>query len=347
MSKLTFDEIADIVNKYRKEIRYDSKDWSIEMIMSKFERPTECERKTEIYIPFYQREFVWKEEQTSKLIETILLGLPIPAIYLEQTEDGIFEIIDGSQRIRAIHKFVKGNQKLKGLNIIKELNGLTFNDFPQNIKRKFNAETLRLIVIENKGEEDTIANEIFNRINTGGTKLTDMEVSKGSLSGDFLTFIYEECSKNEQFNNFAKFGKNAPLRGYPQEFIIKFFLFYDKYISNKQVEIETTLNSEIENFITKKNDEIKSDNTKKDDLKTIFKRTLDFINDNNLIDDEKYTTRKKEKLLSIMLAVSVFIIEHNSRTKQNSIWSDEFIENSKTNSIDNLNKNIKNILENL
>lgn len=274
--------------------------------------------------------------------------MPIPAIYLEQTADGIFEIIDGSQRIRAIYKFIREDHQLKNLNIMTELNGLKFNDFPPAIKRRFNAETLRLIVIENnQDDENNIANEIFNRINTGGTKLTDMEVNKGSSYGDFLKFIYEECSESEKFNNIAKFGKNADLRGYQQEFIIKFFLFYDKYAKNEEVKIDTTFNDEIETFIQQNNSSFKDNDANKDKLKELFNNTLKFIQDNNLIDDEKYGAFKKAKLLAIMLAVAVFVQNNKSRTKDSSIWTDEFIENSKTNSIENLNKNIKNILENL
>ena len=103
-SMLSSDEITNILKEKQKNIKYDTKDWSIELVLSKFHKQTE-KNQTEINIPFYQREFVWTSDQISKLIETILLGLPLPLIFLEQTDDGLLEVIDGSQRIRALDKF--------------------------------------------------------------------------------------------------------------------------------------------------------------------------------------------------------------------------------------------------
>ena len=146
MPKLPPDEILKIVKDNQKKVKYDTRDWSIEMVLSKFNREIEDMKVTEINVPFYQREFIWNDAQISRLIETLLLGLPLPLVFLEEMEDGTLEIIDGSQRIRALDKFFKNEKKLSKLEILTNLNGLTFQDFPPTIQRQLNNASLRIIV---------------------------------------------------------------------------------------------------------------------------------------------------------------------------------------------------------
>ncbi|XAK24631.1 DUF262 domain-containing protein [Campylobacter coli] len=347
-SMLSSDEITNILKEKQKNIKYDTKDWSIELVLSKFHKQTE-KNQTEINIPFYQRNFVWKPDQISKLIETILLGLPLPLIFLEQTDDGLLEVIDGSQRIRALDKFFNNEHKLNKLEILGDFNGMKFEDFPPSIQRKMKDSSLRIIVLESNEEENAkdIANKIFERINTKGTNATAMEVRKGSNYGKFVEFIYSECS-TEEFENIAKLGKTASLRGYQQELIIKFFAYYDLYIKSNKIEFNETINAVLENYMKEKNKSFDDDDKNKDELLTLFKNVIKIIERCKITENDSYKLRKKDKLLAIMLAIAIYIKEDpNYANKTFDVWSQDFINNSNNSSLKTLNDNIKLILNNL
>ncbi|GMB96761.1 hypothetical protein NHP22001_13500 [Helicobacter sp. NHP22-001] len=152
--KLGREEISEIVKSHMKSVGYDTRDWTVEIVLQKFNRKVEDENRTEVSIPFYQREFVWNDEQIARLVETILLGLPLPLIFLEQTQTCMFEIIDGSQRIRALDKFFRNEKKLCKLKILEKLNGLKFGDLPSAVQRQLNNYSLRIIVLQPRGEDE-------------------------------------------------------------------------------------------------------------------------------------------------------------------------------------------------
>ena len=338
MPKLPPDEILKIVKDNQKKVKYDTRDWSIEMVLSKFNREIEDMKVTEINVPFYQREFIWNDAQISRLIETLLLGLPLPLVFLEEMEDGTLEIIDGSQRIRALDKFFKNEKKLSKLEILTNLNGLTFQDFPPTIQRQLNNASLRIIVMQHLEQYETdIANEIFKRINTAGTNATKMEAQKGSDYKSFIKLIYEELSIMEKFNNLAKFGSRYSLRGYQQEFIVKFFAFYDLYKESNTIKFNNTLKQYLESIIEEKNKECEKNKEYQDKLKEKFNNTIQFILKNNIMNSEKYLARKKEKLLAIMLAVALYLDDNDSnQDKKVDIWTEEFINNANTASLASL-----------
>ena len=109
MAKLSFKEQENIINSARKNVKYDTKEYTLELLVSKFNRKIEENKQTEIFIPFYQRKFVWKDDRQSKFIESIILGLPIPPMYFAEVDDGVLEVIDGSQRIEQLIDFYEAN----------------------------------------------------------------------------------------------------------------------------------------------------------------------------------------------------------------------------------------------
>lgn len=347
MPKLTPDEITKIIRDNQRGIRYDTKDWSIEMVLSKFNHIVEDTKTREIDIPFYQRNFVWSDEQISLLIETILLGLPLPLIFLEETENGLFEIIDGSQRIRALNAFFRENKKLKGLKILTQLNKLLYQDLPPAIQRQLNNTSLRIIVMQYADDsEKDISNEIFKRINTAGTMATKMEITKGANYGDFIKLIYE-LSDYSKFKEISKFGQRYLLRGYQQEFVMKFFGYYALYKERGKILFTSSISDFLDIFSNQENTKCKNIAVI-NILESRFNNTLDFIIKNEIIQINKYTTRKKEKLLAIMIAVALYL--DNPNVKQYNkvdIWQQEFEDNANNPSIDSLNKNIAFVLDKL
>lgn len=172
MAKLTLDEIEEKINEKRKNVKYDTKEYTLEILVSKFNRRTDDNKTTEIFVPFYQRKFVWDDKRQSKFIESLILGMPIPPIYLAEIDNGALEIIDGCQRINTINRFLKNDLKLSGLEKLQELNKISFNDLSPSRKRKINNLSLRAIVVTDIEKDDmNIRHEIFERLNTGGEEL--------------------------------------------------------------------------------------------------------------------------------------------------------------------------------
>ena len=157
-------------------------------------------RRGDIIIPFYQRKYVWKIEQASRLIESFLMGLPVPQIFLYVNDEDRLEVIDGQQRIMSVHYFfqglfgeedAKGKRqvfKLKGLSERSEYNGNTFNDLSARDQRRLRNATLRAINI--KQLKPSIRNDsvfhIFERLNTGGTQLKSQEIRNAIYRGEIV-----------------------------------------------------------------------------------------------------------------------------------------------------------------
>lgn len=155
----------------------------------------------QLTIPDFQRAYVWDQTRASKLIESFLLGLPVPPVFLYKPSNAKdFWIIDGQQRIQSIIKFQQGlfndiRFRLKGVD--KRWLGKTFDDLDES--EKFNLETavLRGIIIQQTSPADhTSIYHIFERLNTGGIRLNAMEVRMCVYFSNFLRKIKEEDENN-------------------------------------------------------------------------------------------------------------------------------------------------------
>ena len=124
--------------------------------------------------PDYQRDYVYNDKQASKLVESVLLGIPIPTIYLCQEEDNTYSVIDGQQRITSLVKYLKNEFALSGLKELNELNGKFFKDLPKDIQKKLKASSLSTISLLN--ESSYLKYEIFARLNQGAVKLNPQEL---------------------------------------------------------------------------------------------------------------------------------------------------------------------------
>ncbi len=334
MAKATLEEQEVLIKKMRKNVKYDTKEFTLEHLVSKFNREIEENRQTEIFIPFYQRKFVWKDDRQSKFIESILLGLPIPQMYFAEVDEGVLEVIDGSQRIRTLDKFLRNNLKLKGLERLKGLNGLTFNDFSSSRKRKINNVSMRAVVVTDI-EKDTmsIRHEIFERLNTGGEMLKQMEVKKGAKEGKFIQFIYTRCAENSNFIELSAFNRQDELRAYKEEFLVKYFAFVEN------MKFDDYLNDYLDKFIDEKNTLFKNDE-EEDKYFEQFKKMLTFVKDNHLIKD--ITINRKNRLLAIYVGTSIALNEEpNIENREIDIFTAEFINNAKSNGFEKLKENVE------
>lgn len=125
--------------------------------------------------PDFQRLYVWKPLQRSRLIESILLGIPLPAFYFTQDHQGTMQVVDGVQRLTTIHRFAKKDEPLADLEYLTTLNGKKFSELDVALKRRFQQAQIFVNVIEPQTPDD-VKFDVFRRINTGGSPLTAQEI---------------------------------------------------------------------------------------------------------------------------------------------------------------------------
>lgn len=267
MPRNIYDEAENQIIEKQKSVDYDIKEFTIELITQKYLVGLD-EDENDIFIPAYQRNFVWDNKRQAKFIESIILGIPIPYIFTADVENGRLEVIDGSQRLRTIVNFINNELVLSDLEILQKLNGFSFRDLTVARQRKFKNSTIRMIALSDKSDEE-VRFMIFERINTGSDLLKDMEKRKGIFGGKFLSFVYDECATHPLFLKHTVFTDKVQKRGEPQELIIRFFAFSDNYSGFK-----TGMNYFLNEYTDRMNK-----NFDRDRLFNEFDRMLKFVDD--------------------------------------------------------------------
>lgn len=181
-------------------------DWTVETAISQL-------RQGNIYLqPTFQRRDAWRIDRKSRLIESILLGLPIPQIVLaeRQGERGKFIVLDGKQRLLTLLQFagyadasVNNEFKLRGLEILEELNNLRFDQLDEDIRRQFLNYAIRSSIIRNWPDPEFLE-IVFVRLNEGSVKLSPQELRQGMFPGPFTTYLEEASAGSPGFRRLLK-----------------------------------------------------------------------------------------------------------------------------------------------
>ena len=188
-------QLENQVEKSRKDIRSDRLDMSFGEIMNMYE-------EGELIIsPEFQRAFRWGKDTQTRFIESLLLGIPIPPIFVAETKKNIWELVDGLQRLSTVLSFFgklkdeeKNNLVLEEASILTDLKGFTVNDLPLNYKLLLKRAVCRVEVIRYDSEFD-MRYELFNRLNTGGVLLSEQEIRNcifRPYDNKFNSFIQEQ-----------------------------------------------------------------------------------------------------------------------------------------------------------
>lgn len=166
------------------KIRISTKNFSLREVVE------QIDAKDIDLAPDFQREFVWKRRQRTRLIESILLGIPLPAFYFNQEDDGSYQVVDGVQRLSSIHRFMVDGHMLDvaDLEYLHHLHGRKYSDLEQSLARRFRSSQIVVHIIEPQ-TPDEIKYDIFGRVNTLGSPLSSQEIRHAmsrSRSRDFL-----------------------------------------------------------------------------------------------------------------------------------------------------------------
>lgn len=261
MVMVSIERLESEIENQQRNVSYDTKEYTIEIVVQKYLNDLD-KNENEFFVPEYQREFVWDEVRQSRFIESLMIGLPIPYIFLAETDKGRYEIVDGSQRIRTLAAFLNDELKIKGLEKIEDLNNLVFSNLDISRQRKFKNISLKMIVLSERTTDET-KNDIFERINRGSDLLKDMEYRKGIYTGEFNEFLYK-LSKDELYVKLTPIAKWLEKRQEREELLLRFFAFSEWYPSfsdskgiSKQLddymkEKNVIFNKDIEKEMTKK-----------------------------------------------------------------------------------------------
>lgn len=273
------EEISKQIKENQKLFDFDIKEYTMEFLVSKFE-PENNKTDKDIFIPDYQRDFVWTPQQQSLFIESLLIGLPVPYIFVadidedeKEDADGRIEVVDGAQRIQTINAFFKNKLKLQNMEKLPSLEGLYYKDLPLINKRRFNRTSIRMIELKQIDEDGRRL--MFDRLNTGGTKLSDMEKRFGSKSSSTLDLI-KKLSDMPKFVELTPMSPSKSTRREREEYVLRFFAYLKNYQkfglgSNSDGKVI----SFVDNFVTESDKDF-SDLTKQE-LKHGFDRMLEFV----------------------------------------------------------------------
>jgi hypothetical protein len=143
----------------------------------------------ELQPDFQRKDRVWPEPRKSKLIESMLMGLPLPVFYFAEKPNGDWIIVDGLQRITTIYDFMRGKFELEKLEVLSGFNGKSFSTLERTEQRKIREYPLTAHLIDMATDKDNIIVELFHRINTYGVKLSDQEIRSALNQGTSVKFL--------------------------------------------------------------------------------------------------------------------------------------------------------------
>lgn len=223
-------EINERISEYRQEIKSDRVDMSFGEIINMY-------KDDEIVIsPEYQRAFRWDLQRQTDFIESILLGIPFPSIFVATNDDGTWELIDGLQRISTVLSFFgelkvpeKNNLTLRAGSIVPELEGLTISTLPLNLRLAIKRTPCRVEIIQ-KDSHFEMRYELFKRLNTGGEGLTRQEIRnciyRGFTNYRYFSEIITSCANNPDFRLIVSISEEAKEKMMYEELFLRFFSLY-------------------------------------------------------------------------------------------------------------------------
>lgn len=248
--------LIEEISKKRKDIVVDSYPVSIGEIVNIYK-----DGELDIH-PEFQRVFRWDDDQKTKLIESILLGIPVPPIFVAQKIDGKWDVIDGQQRLSSILQFLhvlKNDDgdlcealKLKSTKFLPSLDGVLWEDenkFTSEQKITFKREKLHFTIIKETTDNTTAKYEMFQRLNTSGSHLSAQELRNCLLImiNRDLYIKLTELKKNQDFQSCLPLPEAKSMKEFDMELIVR-FLLYTSFTQQKLLSVDK--NGSMDEFLT-------------------------------------------------------------------------------------------------
>jgi uncharacterized protein with ParB-like and HNH nuclease domain len=221
------DEDESIVQPFDPElIRVETRPMTIDLLLQRIKY-----EELNLTPDFQRKDGIWNNRTKSRLIESILIRIPLPAFYMDATDEDKWVVIDGLQRLTTLKLFVNDKSlKLSELEFLTQFNGKTFDELPRNFQRRIIETQVTVFLIE-KGTPPAVKFNIFKRINTGGLPLSLQEI-RHALNLGKSTELLKKLADSPEFK-VATAYRNFSQRMVDREFILRFLAFvihpYDEY----------------------------------------------------------------------------------------------------------------------
>lgn len=189
--------------------------------------------------PNFQRKYVWNDKLASRLVESILLNVPIPPVYLSQNEEYELDVIDGQQRLYSLYRFEDNQFALTGLEALKEFNGSRFHQLPSKEQRKLKTHTLRCVLITNESHPE-IKFDVFERLNSNTVPLNAQELRNCVHRGPLNELLGQLVSEKDWLRILKKKAPDKRLRD--EELVLRFFAYNELGLSTYRTPLKHWLN---------------------------------------------------------------------------------------------------------
>jgi hypothetical protein len=240
-------DLEDDIDEFdgKPQIFTDKSDPEVESLVNRINRGSI------ILQPDFQRYYVWDEIKASKLIESALLSIPLPTIYLSEEKDGKIYVIDGQQRLTSFVSFVSGKFpngqqfRLKKLKVLKDFDDKLFSELPAEIQDRILQFTIRTITFLRQSGSD-LKFEIFERLNTGSVALNDQELRNCIYRGRYNELL-RELANNSEFRYLLNIS-TPDNRMADVELVLRFASFYHSTYLKYKPPIKKFLNNDMEKY---------------------------------------------------------------------------------------------------
>lgn len=240
-----------------KKIDITTKQMILEVIFRRL-RNKEIDLKT-----FFQQKMnLWDKTKQSRLIESILLKLPLPTFYFDGSDDNNWMIVDGLQRLTTFQNYIIDNKfPLQNLEYLTQFNGADYNSLPRELQRRIEEYEITVYII-NPGTPENVKFNLYKRINTGGLTLTAQEI-RHVINHGIPAYFINELAELEEFKKYRINRK----RMLDRDFVTRFVAFYIHTPEEYEPDLDTFLNTSM-NKLKKLSDQ------KREQLKVDFKKSL-------------------------------------------------------------------------
>lgn len=218
-------------------IRVETKPLSMDLLISRIKN-----KEIDLMPDFQRKAGIWSDAAQSRLIESMLIRIPLPAFYMDASDEDEWLVVDGLQRLTAINRFViKKELKLSGLEFLHNLRGMGFDELPRNFRRRINETQVTVYLIE-KDTPPEVKFNIFKRINTGGLPLSSQEI-RHALNQGAATKMLKKLAGSDAFKKATHCGIRDH-RMAAQECVLRFMAFtLQSYTNYKSKDFDNFLNT--------------------------------------------------------------------------------------------------------
>lgn len=228
--------------------------------------------------PEYQRRLRWTAKQKSLLIESLLLNVPIPPVFLYESDLARYEVMDGQQRLSTVSEYLSNDFPLSGLENLGFLRGKRYRELPPRIRRGLDRASISAVVLLHEsqsqdGDASAVRRYVFQRLNTGGKALNPQEIRNSFYSGPFNDLIvrlaripdfcdafgiprYTETDENEYYENPSRRGNSLYKRMDDCQLVLRFFAFLDS--NSIRGSVRSILDNTMERFSSASADDLQN-----------------------------------------------------------------------------------------